>query len=133
MLWPKNHRGFESPSYRQFMPKKKLQKSLPKTSCYRNEYITYMEYFATGEGFTYEINFCYADTKKEAIEKHLDRFGVTDEAGRQYFGVGIEVNKLGSKRAKEILASLFTMPDSIIEHLKNAGLDLYFRFHYNYS
>lgn len=115
------------------MPKKKLQKSLPKTSSYRNEYITYMEYFATGEGFTYEINFCYADTKKEAIEKHLDRFGVKDEAGRQYFSVGIEVNKLESKRAKEILKLIFTMPDEMIKHLKNAGLDMYFRFHYNYS
>lgn len=92
-----------------------------------------MEYFATGEGFTYEVNFCFANTKKEAIEKHLDRFGVTDKAGRDYFRVGIEVQKLDSKRTKEILKSFFVMPDEIFKHLKNAGLDLHFRLHYNYS
>jgi hypothetical protein len=111
--------------------KKKVTK--PDPDFYRAAYITYMDYFATGEGRTLEINFCYADSDKEAIERHLDRFYGKDDAGRQYFGVGVEAARVGSKRAKEVISSIFKRPQVILDALKNAGVEFHWKFYFNYS
>ena len=112
--------------------KKKLQKQ-PDPEMYRAAYITFMDYFATGEGRTMEINFCYADTDKEAIERHLDRFYGKDDAARQYFGLGVEAARVGSKRAKEVISSIFKRPEVILGALKDAGVEFHWKFYFNYS
>ena len=102
----------------------------------RRGYLTYMEYFATGEGFTYEINFCYADTKQEAIEKHLDRFIGTDpnkQSARNYFGVGVVAYESDSKKAEEMINHLFKDGGAILHHLNTAGIEFHFKFYYNHS
>jgi hypothetical protein len=112
------------------MPKKKLQKYPPAVV---QQWITYMDYLATGEGRTLEINFCYADTAKEAIEKHLDRFYGQDSGARNYFGVGVEASPLESARAKEVISAIFKKPQGVIKILRDAGGEFFWRFHFNYS
>lgn len=92
-----------------------------------------MYYHATGEGHIHEIRFCYADTKQEAIEKHLDAFGYKDAAGRQYFGVGVEAYDFNSKKAKYILNEVFKLAPEMHETLMKAGLEMQFKLHYNYA
>ena len=96
-------------------------------------YLTLMEYFATGEGFTSEINFSYAYNKKEAIEKHLDRFNVIDKGTRDYFRPGIEACEFNGKKAKEIFTWAFHNGDAMYEHMNKAGREFYFKIHYNHS
>lgn len=112
------------------MPKKKLQKFPPAVV---QQWITFMDYFATGEGRTLEINFCYANTKEEAIEKHLDRFYGQDTGARNYFGVGVEACALQSARAKEVIGSIFNKPKTVLDTLKDAGGEFFWRFHFNFS
>ena len=122
------------PTFRQFMKKEKeLQKQLPDTELHRG-FLTYMEYGATGEGMTYEINFCYADNKEEAIEIHLDRFiGKTNKSARDYFRVGVAVYDSKSTKAMELLEYFFKNNVDIFKHLNGAGQEFHFKLHYNYS
>ena len=112
------------------MPKKKLQED---PELYRGGFLTYMDYFATGEGRTIEINFCYADTKEEAKTKHLDRFYGTDEGARNYFGVGVDVMPINSKQAKDIIKNIFKFGKGLHHDLMHAGTEFHFKFHFNYS
>lgn len=100
---------------------------------YRGGFLTYMNYAATGEGRTIEINFCYADTKEEAKTKHLDRFYGKDEAERNYFGVGVEVMRIESKEAKDLLKCIFKFGKGLHHDLCKAGIEFHFKFHFNYS
>jgi len=113
--------------------KKKLQIKNGIDSNIMDSYITYMEYFATGEGMTYEINFCYAIDKKEAIEKHLDRFYGKNKRAKDYFRVGIVAFESKSKKAEEILNEFFKEERKLLTHLNNAGTEFHFKIHYNYS
>ena len=127
-MCPKKHRGFESLSYRQFMKKKLQKEGVFKT------YITFMDYFATGEGRTIEINFCYAFTPKAAIDKHLAYFyGNDHQSAANYFGIDVEAAELESKRAKEVLRSIFKKSDSIIKTLKMGGQEFRYKFRFNLS
>ena len=96
-------------------------------------YITFSDYFATGEGRTLEIQFCYADTPDEAIQKHLDRFYPKDMPAQLYFGPGVEAVLLSSQRAKEILTPAFKGVDTLLNILNNAGVEFYWKFYYNFS
>jgi hypothetical protein len=124
--------GIVPSSFRQFMKKKVTEKQAPEL--YSGAYITFMDYFATGEGRTLEINFCYADTPDEAKQKHLDRFYPNDKDAQEYFGHWVEVAKLNSKRAKTILGETFKegVP-GIPLVLAEAGCEFYWKFHFNYS
>jgi hypothetical protein len=113
------------------MKKKKVTKQ--ESGLYRHGYFTFMEYFATGEGFTYEINFCYADTKKEAIEKHLDRFVGDRKESRDYFGCGVAVYRSDSKKAADLIKQFFVHHEAFIKHMNAAGIEFYFKTYYNYS
>jgi hypothetical protein len=110
---------------------KKLQKKkVTKPSEYKR-FLTSMYYHATGEGHIHELRFCYADTKKEAIEKHLDCFGYTEQSARKYFGVGVEVCDFKSEKAKKILRYVFQHSDQIYEMLKRGGMEMQFKLYYN--
>lgn len=92
-----------------------------------------MYYHATGEGHIHEVRFCYADTKKEAIEKHLDAFGYTEQSARQYFGVGVEVCDFNSKKAKNLLNEVFKQAPAMHKTLMEAGLEMQFKLFFNYA
>lgn len=96
------------------------------------QYLTHLTYFATGEGFFYQIRFCYADSDTEAKQKHLDEF-FDNDASKNYFGAGIEVLKWNTKDAKEILSKLIVNGDMLHETLKVAGQEMSFVVRYNYS
>ena len=99
----------------------------------RRAYITYLNYGATGEGSFDEINYCYADSEEGAIECHLDRFGYKEEKEREYFKVGIVVTDAKSLEAKKILARFFKDGNQMFHLMKDAAVELYFRFHTNHS
>jgi len=92
-----------------------------------------MEYFATGEGVTYEIHFCYAYSKKEAIKKHLDRFYGNDVAAKNYFKPGVYAYKSDSKKCQDLICNVFAEGGNIYRNINSAGMDFQFRFHYNHS
>lgn len=105
------------------------------TSEYKG-FLTCMDYFATGEGRTIELNFCYCDTKEEAKEKHLDRFigkDPKDLAARNYFGVGVEVMKIESKKAKEVLMDMFKHGEGTWNALRKGGVEFHYKFYFNFS
>jgi hypothetical protein len=88
-----------------------------------NGYLTYMNYSATGEGMTAEINFCYTNTPEKAKELHMDRFigvGPTFQSAREYFGIDIDVMPFDSDKAKKILTQFFVDGESLHKHLKTS-------------
>ena len=112
-----------------------MAKKLQPTHSYKG-FLTYMDYFATGEGLTIEINFCLTDTAKQAKEKHLDRFigtGNEHSDARAYFSQGIEVMRIESKKAKELLKEHFTWGEGLHKHLCEAGIEMHFKVYYNHS
>ena len=112
--------------------KKKLRKQ-PDPEMYRGGFLTYMDYAATGEGRTIELNFCYADSKKEAIERHLDRFIGADAGARKYFKVGVVAHDIKSKDAKELLQDVFNHSEGMWKALCEAGIEFHMKFYFNYS
>ena len=112
--------------------KKKLRKQ-PDPEMYRGGFLTYMDYAATGEGRTIELNFCYADTKAEAKQKHLDRFYPDDKRSQEYFGAGTQVMRIESKKAKELLSFFFCHGGGVHRDLVGAGIEFHLKFHFNYS
>lgn len=109
-----------------------MKKKLQEAGLFK-KYITFMDYFATGEGRTMEINFCYAATPKEAIDKHLAYFYGNDQSAASYFGVGVEATELESKRAKEVLSSVFKHSEGVISTLKRGGQELRWKLRFNFS
>lgn len=100
---------------------------------YRGGFLTYVDYAATGEGRTIELNFCYADTKEEAKQKHLDRFYPDDKHSQEYFGIGVQVMRIESKKAKELLSFIFNFGKGLHKDLVNAGIEFHLKFYFNYS
>ena len=107
---------------------KKLQKAIK-----LERYISFMDYFATGEGRTIEINFCYAANPREAKAKHKARFYPGNMDAWEYFGPDVEVANTESKRATRVITAIFNNPDIVLDALNKAGVELHFRFHFNYS
>jgi len=108
-------------------------KKVIKKSNYYKQYLTYMDYFATGEGRTIEINYCFADNKEEAKIKHLDKFSVTSDSARNYFGPCIDVMPANSKKAKDIINYMFKFGNRLHKDLTKAGLEFHFKFYFNYN
>ena len=104
-----------------------------KKSRYNGGYLTYMDYAATGEGRTIEFNFCYADNKKQAKERHLDRFCGDNKASRDYFGVGVAVYRIEDKKSKKLLQEVFQLGDHFHKNLVEAGIEFYLKCYCNYS
>ena len=108
-----------------------MSKKLP-NPIKRKQYLTYMNYAATGEGCTFELNVCFADTKAEAIKAHLDRFQY-DNQSRAYFSVGVMVVPLKSKKAKEIIEQRFVLGEGLHKSLVKCGIECYFKYYVNAS
>jgi len=100
---------------------------------YYNQYLTYMDYFATGEGRTIEIFYALAMTEKEARQKHLDKFYPNDAAAQNYFGPGVEVMDAKSKKAKDLIKHIFKFGAGLHKDLIKAGCEFHFKFHFNHS
>ena len=115
------------------MAKKKVTKTETETEEYRDGYVTYMNYFATGEGMTHEIQFCWADSPKEAKEKHLDKFGYKDAEGRKYFGAGVVVYQYQSKDARELLKQFLVDGEKISNIMQSAVFDFHMKLYWNFS
>jgi hypothetical protein len=113
--------------------KKKVTESEAIYDAYRDGYVTFMEYFATGEGMTQEINFCWADSPDEAINKHLDRFEVKDAQSREYFRRGITVYSHKSPQAKKLFKTYFKDGDKIFNIMQSAVFDMHFKLYWNFS
>jgi len=109
--------------------KKKSQKKIDPEVL--DGYLTYMDYVATGEGRTIQINFCYAENPETAHQKHLDKFYPNDKKAQEYFGVDVDTMPIESKKAKDVLKTFFS--DGMHTPLKEAGIDFHFCFHFNYS
>lgn len=113
------------------MAKKKVTKT--ETDEYRDGYVTYMQYFATGEGMTHELQFCWADTPEGAKAKHLDKFGYKDEAARNYFGAGVVVHQYKSAEAKALFEQFFKNGDKFFYIMQDAAFDMHFKVYWNFS
>ena len=111
--------------------KKKVTKK--KSDLYSNGYLTYMDYSATGEGRTVELNFCFADTEKEAREKHLDKFVGDHKESRDYFGNGVLVCNIKSKQAKKLFSSIFRFGEGLHKDMVKAGIEFHLKIYFNYS
>lgn len=96
-------------------------------------FLTYMEYFATGEGMTIEFLFSHTDTHEEAKEKHLDKFIGNQKESRDYFGAGIDVMPIESDRAYKILDHHFKNAQWLHDQLKTGGIEFYWKYYVNHS
>lgn len=92
-----------------------------------------MNYFATGEGMTHEINTCWADNEKEALEEHLDSFGYKDASSRNYFGAGIVVMDASSKDAKDLMCDFLKDGDKLFHLMQEAVFELHLKLYWNLS
>lgn len=99
----------------------------------KKRYLTYFEYFATGEGHTIELYMIIASNEAEAKQKHLDASYSSDLDAQAYFGEGINVVELESGTGKEIIFALFKEPESLYESLIRGGRDFHFKLYYNLS
>ena len=113
--------------------KKKLQKKETVSETYRGGFLTYMDYFATGEGRTVELNFCYADCEEEALQKHLYRFYPNNKSAQNYFGVGVDVFEIKSREAKDLLTDMFNRGQGMWKAMCEAGVEFHMKFYFNYS
>lgn len=96
-------------------------------------YLTYMQYFATGEGVTVQLLMSMVFSKQEAIEKHLDKYVGDRKEARDYFRNDIEVMKVDSKKAKKLMVDMFIYGEAMWEHIRKAGLTFNFEMYYNHS
>lgn len=112
------------------MPKKKVTKN---ESQELKGFLTYMEYFATGEGLTIEFLLSYTKTPEQAIEKHLDKFVGERKESRDYFSKGIVVHPMKSKKARKLLDTYFKNVDWLYEQLKRGGVEFYLKYYVNHN
>lgn len=92
-----------------------------------------MNYFATGEGMTHEINHCWADNPQEAIEKHLKEFGNKTKSSRDYFRPGVEAMLASSKDAKKLLMRFFKDGGKMFHIMQDAAFELHMKLYWNFS
>jgi hypothetical protein len=110
---------------------KKNSNSVPIEGTDRMAYITYMDYFATGEGTSVEIQFCWANTSEEAIEIHLNKFEYKVESERNYFRPGIIVYDYRDPKVLELFNRIFVNGEHHFELMHNAAFDLKLKLHWN--
>ena len=96
-------------------------------------YLTYMNYFATGEGMTHEINHCWADNTQEAIEKHLTEFGYKTKSSRDYYSTDVEVMLASSQKAKKLLMQFFKDGKRMFQIMQDAAFELHVKLYWNFS
>ena len=96
-------------------------------------FLSYMEYFATGEGLTIEYLFSLTDTPEQAKEKHLDKFVGERKEARDYFGRGIEVVPIESAEAKRMLDLHFKNVEWLQEQLSTGGIEFHWKYYVNHS
>lgn len=89
-------------------------------------FVTWVNYFATGEGSTIFINITYSQSKGEAIQKLKSRMGDYGD----YFILGAECEEF----SKELdILSLFTNRDVQIMEKGAGAIDIYYERHFNLS
>lgn len=110
---------------------KKNPDSLPIEGADRMAYITYSDYFATGEGTTIEIQFCWAETSQKAIEEHLNKFGYIIKSSREYFRPGILVFDYRDPKVLKLFNEIFVNGKHHFEVMHNAAFDLKLQLHWN--
>lgn len=89
-------------------------------------FVTWVNYFATGEGSSIFINVTYSKTKEEAIQKLKSRIG---EYG-DYFILGVECEEF----SKELdILKLFTNRDVQIMEKGAGAIDIYYERYFNLS
>lgn len=89
-------------------------------------FVTWVNYFATGEGSTIFINVAYSQSKEEAIQKLKSRIGDYGD----YFIRGVECQEF----SKELdILNLFTNRDVQIMEKGAGALDIYYERHFNLS
>lgn len=110
------------PTFRQFIMSDQLK-----------GFLTYMDYFATGEGRTVELKLSLVNNEAEAKEKHLDMFVGTRQEARDYFGHFIEVMPIESDKAKELLSHIFKFGAGLHKDLAEAGIEFHFKYYVNRS
>lgn len=99
-----------------------------------NRYITYLDYFATGEGTTVELALVHAKNKKDAVKQHLDLFEYKGIGDRKYFGKGVTVMKPTSETAKKLFAGMFDNGEKMLQSLANAcGAEFKFKYYANFA
>ena len=96
-------------------------------------YLTYLDYFATGEGRTIELYMVIAANEADAKKKHLDGSYPANLVAQTYFGEYISLVEFESDNGKEIFFSFFKEAAFLYESLKLGGVDLHFKLHYNLS
>jgi hypothetical protein len=98
------------------------------------KWVTYMDYFATGEGMTIQMAMVAAKTKKEAVEKHLDLFEIEEKSIRDYFSRGVSVMNPTSHTAKKLFADYLVNGVAVLDNLAKAwSANFKFEVHYNHS
>lgn len=101
----------------------------------RNRYVTYMEYFATGEGVTHEVATCFAKNNEEAVNLHLKQFGNKTKADRDYFRplvVALSLDDNGDD-VKKLLERFFTDGKQMFRLMRENTFDLHFKVYWNFS
>ena len=97
-------------------------------------YVTFMDYFATGEGRTIELYYCQAKNKKSALKKHLDFFGYKTKEAQDYFGLDIATYDVDDPKLESVLNAVFKgNSEWIYKVLREAVIDFSFKFYFNYS
>jgi len=97
-------------------------------------YITFIDYFATGEGRTIELRYCQAKNKKSAIEKHLKFFEYLNEDVKNYFRYYIVAYDVNDPNLEITLKGLFEgNSEWIYKVLNKAAIDFHFKFHFNFN
>ena len=96
-------------------------------------YLTFFEYFATGEGHTIEIYIVFASNEDEAKQKHLDAAYPSNSSAQLYFGKGLTAVELDSEKGKQIIFAFFKEAESLYEALKIGGREFHYKMYYNLS
>ena len=96
-------------------------------------YLTFFEYFATGEGHIIELYMFFASNEDEAKQKHLDASYPSNISSQSYFGEGITAVELDSEKGKEIIFAFFKEAESLYEALKIGGREFHYKMYYNLS
>lgn len=114
------------------MKKKKVTAKVMGTAVSpRNGWVTYMNHFATGEGMTHEIQFCWAMSPQEAIEKHLDRFEYKED--RTYFRDGVIAHDYRSEGAKALFVEFLKDGDHMFNIMQKEVFDFQFKIYWNFN
>jgi hypothetical protein len=98
-------------------------------------YLTYLQYFATGEGHTVELCLWFAANAKDAIQKHIEASFPNSLTAQAYFGPYIQAYPLRSDDAEALINEYFKHSLHIYQALVSGsgGGDFSLKLHYNFS